>query len=221
MNKQIDTIRKVIQEFCFEFIENPYLCYTEHGQHALFYSLLYSALPAEQRYIEWQGKRICVIQKEYPTAGNLGKPKRQHWDISVIKNPPECRISNARFPYDRLRLAAVVEFGMNESLAHLVDDVERISHPDVNVEHGFVVHLYRLSKAGGKFSNRDWSPNAKRIASIEEIAQLTSDKKVEIYYGMADSTGTHNSGLWLMKQGTIEKTGANIEIMKVPKQYLL
>lgn len=204
MSGQIETLRNVLQDFYLEFIENPYLCYTEHGQHALFYTMLYNAIPPEQRYVEWQGKRICVIQKEYPTAGNLGKPQRQHWDISVIKNPPECRVSNARFPYDMLSLAAVVEFGLNEGLEHLADDIERISHRDANVERGFVVHLYRLSKAGAKFSNRDWSPNSKQIVTKEKIAQLISEKKVEIYYGMTDSTGKHPLGVWLIKQDKIE-----------------
>jgi hypothetical protein len=201
MDNQNDVIRKAIQDFCLEFYEHPYLCYTEHGQHALFYSMLYNALPPEQRYAEWQGKRICVIQKEYPTAGNLGKPQRQHWDISVIKTPLECLAGTSRYSYDCLKLAAAIEFGLNECLEHLLDDVNRISHADANVEHGFIVHLYRLSKAGAKFSSRDWSPLAKRIASVEDIAQLTIDKKVEIYYGMADSTGKHTSGVWLIKQG--------------------
>jgi hypothetical protein len=90
---------------------------------------------------------------------------------------------------------------MNESLEHLRDDVERICHTDANVEQAFVVHLYRLSKAGAKFSSRDWSPSSRRIVSKEMVAQLTTDKKVEIYYGMADSTDKHTSGVWLIKQG--------------------
>ena len=200
LNRQIDIIRKIIQQFCSDFIENPYLCYTEHGQHALFYTMLFNALPSEERYSEWQGKRICVIQKEYPTAGNLGKPQRQHRDISVIKTPVESAKSP---PFDYLKLAAVIEFGMNESVKHLLDDVERISHTDANVEQGFVVHLYRLSKAGARFSNRDWSHKSKQIISPAQIAQLTSDKSVEIFYGMADSTSTYEEGLWLIKQGNV------------------
>ncbi|MBO8167891.1 MAG: hypothetical protein H0Z35_01755 [Thermoanaerobacteraceae bacterium] len=81
-------VRNVIEDFCREFSKFPYLCYTEHGLHARFYSALYNALPPAARYINWEGKKICVIQKEYPTAGTLGKPRRQNWDIAVIQNPP-------------------------------------------------------------------------------------------------------------------------------------
>jgi len=78
-------VHQVAKEFVLEFIANPYLCYTEHGQHARFYTMLYNALPAEQRYTKWGANTVCVIQKEYPTAGKLGKPQRQHWDVAVIK----------------------------------------------------------------------------------------------------------------------------------------
>jgi hypothetical protein len=36
-------------EFCKEFVEHPYLCYTEHGLHALFFARLYERLPSPMR----------------------------------------------------------------------------------------------------------------------------------------------------------------------------
>ncbi len=30
-------IHQIARQFTLEFIADPYLCYTEHGQHALFY----------------------------------------------------------------------------------------------------------------------------------------------------------------------------------------
>jgi len=73
----VETVRQTIIQFCTEFMEHPYLCYTEHGQHALFYARLYNALSPEHRYTIWRGQKIGVVQKEYPTAGKLGKPRRQ------------------------------------------------------------------------------------------------------------------------------------------------
>jgi hypothetical protein len=78
--------------------------------------MLYNAFHPSKGTRNGKGKRICVVQKEYPTAGNLGKPQRQHWDISVIKNPPECLPNISKYSYDCLKLAAVIEFGMNEGL---------------------------------------------------------------------------------------------------------
>lgn len=114
-----EIFQQTIVHFTTEFLHNPYLCYTEHGLHALFYAQLYHALPAEQRYLTWQKQRICVLQKEYPTAHNLGKPQRQHWDIALIQNPPQHSRPSDVGAYDYLKLAAVVEFGLNENAAHL------------------------------------------------------------------------------------------------------
>jgi len=80
----IAVVRKTVVDFCKDFIQDPYLCYTEHGQHALFYTMLYNALPPDQRTATWEGRSICLLQKEYPTAGKLGKPTRQHWDIALL-----------------------------------------------------------------------------------------------------------------------------------------
>ena len=204
---QIDLVRQTVVEFCVELTRAPYLCCTEHGQHALFHTMLYNALPEEQRFATWYGNKVCVIQKEYSTAGNLGKSRRQHWDIAVINTPPDS-IEGKPQAYDYLKLAAVVEFGMNEAKKHLVDDIERLSHREANVMQGFVVHLYRLSEPGAPFSRRDWSANSKRILTPEEVGQLAQlaraeDEPVEIYYAMHDSTGKHSSGVWSIKQGVI------------------
>ena len=122
----------------------PYLCYTEHGLHALFYTHLFNALAPTDRYLLWHGQLVCAIQKEYPTADALGKPQRQHWDVAVIRNPPQC-LAGMPHSYDYLRLAAVIEFGLNEASDHLEDDIQRLSHPGGDVDQGYFVHLYRLT----------------------------------------------------------------------------
>lgn len=137
-------VQQITREFTLEFIRNPYLCYTEHGLHACFYTMLYNALPSDQRYTTWKNQKVCVIQKEYPTAGNLGKPQRQHWDIAVFKTPPSSIISTGKHSFDFLRLSTVVEFGMNEPKEHLIDDIERVCHKDANVDRGIAV-LIELS----------------------------------------------------------------------------
>lgn len=178
------------------------MCYTEHGQHALFYSMLYNLLPEEQRYITFQNHKICTIQKEYPTAGLLGKPKRQHWDIAVLKSPLECVAAKARI-YDYLKLFAVIEFGLNEAKEHLVDDIERVCHQEANLEHGFIVHLYRLSESGNLTSGRDWSSKSPKIMTVEEVRQVSIGKPVEIFLGLTDSTGFHSDGIWTIKDGVV------------------
>lgn len=198
--KMTDTIRQTIIQFCAEFVADPYLCYTEHGQHALLYSMLYDALPQERRYTTWLGKKLCVIQKEYPTAADLGKSKRQHWDMAILQTPPKSTAGKYN-TYDYLRLAAAVELGMNEAQEHLVDDIERLCHPASNLERGFVVHLYRLSKPGALFSDRDWSANSGRILTPAQVAQLSIGKSIEIFYGIADNTGKYRSEAWHIQKG--------------------
>lgn len=200
----LEIIRQTIAAFCIEYIHHPYLCYTEHGQHALFYEKLFNRLAEEQRYITWQDQKVCVIQKEYPTATDLGKPKRQHWDISVLDAPPKNRVTCAQ-SYDYLNLLAAIEFGMNESREHLVDDMERLSHPGANLKLGFLVHLYRLSDARCKFSRRDWSPRSRQIISAEDVSRLSAKYPVEVYYAMANKTCKPKNGVWYIQGGKIKE----------------
>ena len=197
----LELIRETINEFCLEFVHNPYLCYTEHGQHALFYSMLFNALPEQEHYLDWQNQKVCVLQKEYPTAGKLGKPQRQHWDIAILKAPPES--VGTKSSYDYLKLFAAVEFGMNEAEKHLKEDIRRLCHDDANVEHRFIVHLYRLSESGNPFSGRDWSPKSPRILTVEKALELVMGKSVEIFYAIADRTSVHQSGVWNIKDGVV------------------
>jgi hypothetical protein len=148
MHDVFQITRKTLIHFCFDFLERPYLCYnTEHGLHALFLMRLYNALPSENRYSELNGRQFCVVQKEYPTNCNLGKSKRAHWDISIIKQP--VITSDRMSAFDYLPLTAVVEFGLNYDSHHLIDDIRRLSHRESNVDHGLIVHLYRRIQRTG------------------------------------------------------------------------
>lgn len=198
-------VQRTIAGFCCEFVRNPYLCYTEHGQHALFFSQLLAAIPEPERYGIWRDQKVCLVQKEYATACNLGKSKRQHWDVAVLKSPI---LPNEKGPtgYDYLRLEAVIEFGMNKTLVDLEDDIQRISHPDSNADNRFVVHLYRFSQPGSHFSGRDWSPHQRGIATREDVLDRIKGKPVEVYYAIADLTDTYECGAWLIPpDGAIQK----------------
>jgi hypothetical protein len=186
MSEQIEIVRQVARQFVLEFIESPYLCYCEHGLHALFFTKLYDALPIEQRYATWKGQKVCVIQKEYPTATSLGKSQRQHWDIAVLKTPlepvPDCRAPS----YDCFKVAVAVEFGMNETKDHLTDDINRLSYAikDGSVAQGLIIHLYRLSPHNADVSSdRDWRPNSGRILAPEKVTAIPTGKSIEILYG--------------------------------------
>jgi hypothetical protein len=199
----LEVTRSTLLDFCKEFISRPYLCYTEHGLHALFFSRLYNVLPQDSRYTTCNGQELCVLQKEYPTAHNLGKSRRQHWDISLIKTPvvPPAR-PNA---FDYLPLAAVAEFGLNCPSDHLEDDITRLCHPEANVDRRFVVHLYRLSGIANKVSGRDWAPESNILCSKESVQVVLRNRPVEVFYGVVDETGANTSGLWLITGRGIEK----------------
>ena len=199
----IAVVRRTVVRFCQDFIQHPYLCYTEHGQHALFYTMLFNALPDDQRTATWEDRKINLLQKEYPTSGKLDKPTRQHWDIALLHTPLEA-IPGRSPAYDHLQLAAVVEFGMNATPDHLKEDIRRLSHRCAHVRQGFVVHLYRLSPPGEPFSGRDWSAGSGRILKVHDVAELSKGASVEIYHGMVDATGNHEQGLWSIRDGSDE-----------------
>ena len=192
-------LRGELTDYALTFIRNPYLCYTEHGLHALFYATAFSRLDPEQRYAEWFGQKVCVLQKEYATSGSLGKPRRQHWDIALLKTP----LASSTGSYDHLRLAAAIEFGLNEGAAHLVDDIERLCHPDANTDRCFIVHLYRLSAPGAPFSGRDWSSGSKQILTPQQIAGFTMGKPVEVFYGLYDGSGRYVNAAWTIANGAV------------------
>jgi hypothetical protein len=183
-----------------EFVVKPYLCRTEHGLHARFYQELFRALPDALRYFDWEGWKVCTIQKEYPTAGNLDKSRRQTWDVAVVRLPPQA-IPGGVPAYDYLSLDSVVEFGMNAEPDHLREDIRRLSHRDANVANKFIVHLYRLSQG---LSERDWSPRSKRILSPPQVRDAVHDSDVELYYGISDATGTFESGLWHIRANDVD-----------------
>jgi hypothetical protein len=205
--REVDT---VIEQFCKDFLAHPYLAYTEHGVHAQFFTRLFNALPESDRYFEWSDQKVCRIQKEYRMAYPCGKPRCQHWDISVIKTPP--RIVDSMKPgYDYFELETAIEFGLNENEEHLKDDIERLDYEDSHVCNKRIVHLSRISK---NFSKRDFSPKSKQIMSKEEIKNCLDDdvenKKTQnegaiIHFVQVDSTKTHENGYWRIDKNEIKK----------------
>ncbi len=190
----VDLTRREVVAFCKEFLNEPYLCYTEHGQHARFACRLYHAICEEERYQIVGGHRMCRVQKEYPTNMHLDRSRRQHWDVSLIARLPET--SEGPVHYDHLPLATVVEFGLNCPQVHLKDDIERLSHPESNVHQGFIAHLYRLSVAKSRPTRRDLSPRSKKLQAADAIQPLLARTNIEIYLGVYDPTNENPSGLW-------------------------
>ena len=119
--------------------------------------------------------------------------------MAVLKNPSES--FETKSSYDYLKLFAAIEFGMNEAREHLEDDINRLCHPEANLEHGFIVHLYCLSESSNLFSGRDWSPRSPRILNVEEVRELSAGRSVDIFYGLADGTGVHEAGVWNIRNG--------------------
>ncbi len=192
----------VARRFCEEFLCHPYLCYTEHGLHALFFSRLLEALPSTQRYSTWQGKKFCIVQKEYPTATPLGKSKRQHWDISVIRIPPKISQKNS---FDYLGLSAVFEFGMNASKEHLKEDIRRLTHQGANLDHGFALHFHRICEPGKSLSRRDCSSDSNKVCTLSDAQDIQNGTEATVFYVMSDPTGTYQCGFWEINAQSTKK----------------
>jgi hypothetical protein len=192
--------------FCKEFVEHPYLCYTEHGLHARFLQQLHDAFGANNllREDEFGGQRVGLLQKEYPTNRPFDRSRRQNWDAAVIRHPiVPIALSH---PYDHLPLAAVVEFGLNYGAGHLLSDLERLSHDDAQVDAPMIAHLYRLSMAGAQNSKRDISPNSAAILPLARVCELSAlFPKVTVYSGIADVTRDDGKCLWSISAGVSEQ----------------
>jgi hypothetical protein len=194
----IEIAQKVAAEFTTEFVQHPYLCYTEHGQHAYFYQLLFNAIPEENRFTQFQGRRLCVVQKEYPTPTDLGKSQRQHWDVSIIKSPAET-ISPNSTPYDFLRLDVIVEFGMNAEPGHLAEDIRRMTHETANVDNRIAIHFYRIGEAADRLSRRDIARKSSSLLTYDQCTELIGNAPVELFYAVADPSGS--SEAWHYRNG--------------------
>ena len=200
-----DLVPAILKDFCVEFCSEPYLCYTEQGLHALFFSRLYNALPESQRFLEWNGRKVCAIQKEYATAHDLDKSKRQHWDVAVLKTPLTTR---KEYPYDFFEIDTAVEFGLNAGENHLREDMRRLAHPSSNVRAGFAVHFHRISEG---ISKRDLSPRSTRIwpgPSLTERDKLLAEVRrtnVTVYYALVDATHRYQSEASILTPSGIDR----------------
>jgi len=203
----VGIVEENLREFCLEFLENPYLCYTEHGLHARFYSRLLSSLPDDLAYFAFRNERVCSVQKEYRTKEDLGKGRRQNWDISVID--AEQAASNKSLSYDYLPLSAVVEFGLNASVGHLEDDIDRLGHSceDTNI-YGkpYIAHFYRISD---NFSGRDLSPETKQNLSDAQSIMRMIKKDITVYFAVVDMTRSNVKGFWIISKNGIEEIRNN------------
>lgn len=195
---------RAAEAFCREYVMSPYLCCTEQGLHALFFHELLGMLPEGERYADWKGRRVCIVQKGYRAPGDLGRATAQHWDVAVLKRPLEPTAGH-RSGYDSLRTAAVVEFGMNAGADRLKDCIARLSHPSVQGQAKYIVHLYRLSSPGRRVSARDLTPKSAQVAKVQEAQSLLDaarrDPGITLFYGMSDLTRTYGSQLWRLERG--------------------
>lgn len=187
MKMETLTVEATILEFCREFVKNPYLCYTEEGLHALFSNRLISKVSRdEDKYGMLAGKKVSLLQNEYPSAQPFNDNKRGHWDIALLKSP--LTPIGARIPqFDYLEVDSAVEFALNMGAAHLRKDIARLCpiEPgmDSHVKNKYVVHLYRLMKLGSsRFSNKDMSAKNKEYISENGVLTEIDGSDVVVYY---------------------------------------
>jgi len=196
--KPCEIVDETLDVLTKEFIANPYSCYTEQGFHALFFSMLFNRLPPEERYAQLGDKKVSTIQKEYPTFHKLKGTKRGHWDIAVLETPLIPLKSPA---YDFLKVNSAVEFGLNESIRHLKEDIKRLTANESNVTNKFLAHFYRLSESE---SHRDWNPRSKRIADSDEILEEMKGTDIVAYYAIVDRTRGLKRACRITSSGTQE-----------------
>jgi hypothetical protein len=78
-----------IKEVLDEFLSQPLGWVTEHALHAAFIQKLnqkFQDAPIVNSGIP--GYSVNRVQNEYPTLTDLGRTKRQHWDVAILSAPP-------------------------------------------------------------------------------------------------------------------------------------
>lgn len=197
--KAMDLVRR----FADDFVVQPYRCYTEHGLHALFFAELFTLLAPEERYFSVRGRAVGCIQKEYPTATKLGRSKRQHWDIAVLDSSVGAYMSESKL--EEIPLVAVFEFGLNEAVDHLKNDLDRLLHSEARVENAVAVHLQRIGDRVNRFSDRDFSPSSARIVDLDRVVEISAQyEQATIIFANTDSTRGTKDGAWEVRGGNVQ-----------------
>ncbi len=199
-----------------DHVKHPYAQYTEHGVHAYFIARLYNALPLNERYLTLPGQgRVCRVQKEYPTPKHLDKSRRQGWDVCLLRSPyqPSATADVQRPLFDRLDTEAIVEFGLNASHEHLVEDVRRLAHKDVRSDLRFIAHLMRASgpRAADRLSLRDCSVSDSRSKAFRmrdrilvalDASTETEGAAVTVFLCIPERNGAE---IWKLTPGNEER----------------
>jgi hypothetical protein len=169
-----EIVADTIERFCEEFVENPYLCYTEHGFHALLFHELFEGLSKHGVDLyrpfktEEMGKEemVCLLQKEYRGLRKFSRREQEesretcaHWDIALFDPSLERRTGSSilKLPvYDSFKLHSVIELGFNNEPGHLDLDIERLDRERRGIRHMHILNLCRIGSR--KVSVRNWTP---------------------------------------------------------------
>jgi hypothetical protein len=76
-----------------------------------------------------------------------------------------------------LKLATAIEVGLNAPQEHLRADLWRLLHREANVEAGFALHLYRVSKPGVMISARDWPVRSPRTLLVDTVPAILAEAR--------------------------------------------
>jgi hypothetical protein len=218
MNAEIcRVVEETIDDFCIFFFKNPYVEYSEHGIHALFFHQLYENFNSNEipRYGHYLNEQVCLIQKEYRMSGKCGGTKAAHWDVCVLKEPLESRndtniqIKSRPNSYDFLEINSIIEFGLKANLSHLNNDVDRLCHPECKARGKFIVHLERFSDS---FSQRDFPLNSKNeLPTKAQMIDLTKNNNVIIYYVRTNKNNKNDQRMWKFVNGNLTDLSNNVK----------
>jgi hypothetical protein len=200
-------VKQTLEQFCNEFKNDPYISYNESGIHAWFYYKLMDNFEKNgiPLFDELQGEKISLIQREYKTAIGYNKSRPGHWDISILNYPLKIRSymeENAK-PYDHLEINAIIEFGLNASIDHMYNDIDRMNNTRAIIPNKFIVHLIRESV---KFCGRDISakPRKEKIDNRQIMEQLKDGVNAIYYVHTIKNKHGEAKALIITKKGTVE-----------------
>lgn len=139
-------VARALDAFADDFLQRPYLHLSEQSLHAELFAVLTRAAPLDRTGLLAGVHPTRLVHKEWPETvprqGPLGERIRGRFDLAVL-SPEQLEAATVKeFLDGRIPAPVVVEVGLDDDLAHLSGDADKVAHSEIPAP--FLLHLSRL-----------------------------------------------------------------------------
>jgi hypothetical protein len=138
-------VEHALDQLVHEFVEFPYLHRVEQSLHARLFQML-SSQPHFSRLFPLRHNAAYsqTVHREWPEAKmRPTSTKRGNFDLAIIAPDQLQRTVIADFKDGRLAAPIAIEMGVDGSVTHLADDIEKLLNSEI--PYAYLVHFLRES----------------------------------------------------------------------------